>query len=115
MPELSSNSDALNLLLDMDLSVSVCLGRTVLPLADILKLAAGSLVELDRTADDLVELIANDRVIATGAIVMVDSCYAIKIHQVASRSERVQTTDLHRATAPLDNDRFGLEPEEHNS
>lgn len=73
------------LLMDIKLQVRVLFGRTNLRLRDVLKLASGSIVELDRSPDDIVELVVNDRVIARGEVVVVEGCYGIRVTEIVSR------------------------------
>ena len=99
-PELSSDSstaavshpETLDVLLDVELPVSVSFGRTIMPLQDVLKLAAGSVIELDRTVNDPVELVINNCVVALGQVVVVEGNYGIKIEKIASRETRLRTS-----------------------
>ena len=86
-----ARSRTLDLLMEVELPVSVSFGRAQLPLRDVLKLNSGSIVELNRTISDLVEIIVNNCVIARGEVVVVDGNYGIRIHQVISREERLRT------------------------
>lgn len=81
----------LDLLMEVELPVSVSFGRAQLPLRDVLKLNSGSIVELNRTISDPVEIIANNCVIARGEVVVVEGNYGVRIHQVISREERLRT------------------------
>ncbi len=81
----------MDLLLDVELPVSVSFGRTRLPLEDLLKLGAGSVIELGRNIDDPVELIVNNRVVALGEVVVVDGNYGVRIQRIASRADRLRT------------------------
>ena len=67
------------------------LGRAELPLRDVLKLNSGSIVELNRTISDPVEIIVNNCVIARGEVVVVEGNYGVRFHQVVSREERLRT------------------------
>ena len=69
--------------------VSVSFGCAQLPLQDVLKLTAGSVVELNRTISDPVELIVNNRVVATGEVVVVDGNYGVRLQRIVSRQERL--------------------------
>jgi len=84
-------SRTLDLLMEVELPVSVSFGRAQLPLRDVLKLTSGSIVELNRTISDPVEIIVNNCVIARGEVVVVDGNYGVRIHQVISREERLRT------------------------
>jgi flagellar motor switch protein FliN len=84
-------------LLDLELPVAVVLGRTRLAIRDLIKLTAGSLVELDRRAGDLVEIVVHNAVVARGEVVSIGGNYGVKIQEVISRSERIA---LQRSVAP---------------
>jgi flagellar motor switch protein FliN len=84
-------SRTLDLLMEVELPVSVSFGRAQLPLRDVLKLNSGSIVELNRTISDPVEIIVNNCVIARGEVVVVEGNYGVRIHQVISREERLRT------------------------
>lgn len=80
-----------NLLLDVQLPINVSFGRTQVPLKDVLKLTTGSIVELNRTIGDPVEVIVNDCVIARGEVVTVEGNFGVRIQEVVSRHERWKT------------------------
>lgn len=84
-------SRQIELLLDVELPVSVSFGRAQLPLKDVLKLTSGSIVELNRPVAEPVEVIVNNCVLARGEVVVVDGNYGVRINQVISRSERLRT------------------------
>ncbi len=81
----------LDLLLDVELPVSVSFGRASVPLKDVLKLTSGSIVELNRGVSDPVELIVNNCVIARGEVVVVEGNYGVRIQQIVSARERLRT------------------------
>jgi flagellar motor switch protein FliN/FliY len=81
----------LDLLLDVELPVSVSFGRAQLALKDVIKLTTGSIVELNRTIAEPVEVIVNNCVIARGEVVVVDGNFGVRIQQVISRQERLRT------------------------
>lgn len=86
-----SPSQAIDLLLDVELPVSISFGRTHLPLKEVLKLTSGSIVELDRPVADPVEVVINNCVIARGEVVVVEGNYGVRIHQIVSRQQRLRT------------------------
>jgi flagellar motor switch protein FliN/FliY len=81
------NDEARNLdvLYNVPLAVTVELGRCSLPVADVLKLGAGSLVPLDRLAGEPVDVLVNERLVARGEIVAVDDRYGVRITEVVAR------------------------------
>jgi len=85
------SSGSMDLLLDVELPVSVSFGRAQLMLKDVIKLTTGSIVELNRALSEPVEVIVNNCVIARGEVVVVEGNYGIRIKQVISRQERLRT------------------------
>lgn len=80
-----------DLLLDVELPVSVSFGRAHVPLKEVLKLTTGSIVELNRAVVEPVDIIVNNCVIARGEVVVVEGNFGVRIQQVVSRSERLRT------------------------
>lgn len=80
-----------DLLLDVELPVSVSFGRAQVALKDVLKLTTGSIVELNRSIGDPVEVIVNNCVIARGEVVTVEGNFGVRIDAVVSRQERLRT------------------------
>jgi flagellar motor switch protein FliN len=81
----------IDLLLDMELPVTVCFGETDMQLKEVLKLGVGSVVELQKSVNDPVTIIVNQKPIATGEVVMVDGNYGVRILEVQSRAERIRS------------------------
>ena len=81
----------LDLLMEIELPVSVSFGRAQLPLKDVLKLSTGSIVELNRAISEPVEVIVNNCVIARGEVVVVEGNYGVRIHEIISRERRLRT------------------------
>ena len=84
-------ANSIDLLLDVELPVSISFGRAQLPLKDVIKLTTGSIVELNRSVSEPVEVIVNNCVIARGEVVVVEGNFGIRIKQVISRQERLRT------------------------
>ena len=84
-------SRTMELLLDIDLPVSISFGRTQLPMKDVLKLTTGSIVELNRGVNDPVELLVNQCLIARGEVVVVEGNYGVRIQEIASRQDRMRS------------------------
>lgn len=85
------NTRNLDLLLDVEMPVSVSFGRAQLPLKDVIKLTTGSIVELDRTVSEPVEIIVNNAVIAQGEVVVVDGNFGVRITQILSKQDRLRS------------------------
>ncbi|MBI4902024.1 MAG: flagellar motor switch protein FliN [Acidobacteria bacterium] len=91
LPASVQNSRTLDLLLEVELPISVSFGRVQLPLKDVLKLNSGSIVELNRSISEPVEIIVNNCVIARGEVVVVEGNYGVRIKQIISKEERLRT------------------------
>lgn len=91
VPPPPAASRTADLLLEVEMPVSVSFGRAQLPLRDILKLNSGSIVELNRTINEPVEVIVNNCVIARGEVVVVEGNYGVRIQHVVSKEERLRT------------------------
>jgi flagellar motor switch protein FliN len=94
-PDIDTNTTAivrpdanLDLLSGVCLRVSVEVGSTSMRLAALLDVAEGSVIELDRQANDLLDIFANGSLIARGEIVSVDSRYGIRIAEVVTPEGR---------------------------
>jgi flagellar motor switch protein FliN/FliY len=84
-------SRTLELLLDVDLPVSISVGKTQLPMRDVLKLTTGSIVELNCGANEPVEVLVNHCPIARGEVVVVEGNYGVRIQQIISRQDRIRS------------------------
>jgi len=92
--QLSSSSDDsepknIELLMDVDLPVSIELGRTKMRISDILNLAPGSIVELDKLVGEPVDLLVNRKCVARGEVVVVEESFGLRITQLVSPEERL--------------------------
>ena len=81
----------IDLILDVPLEISVVLGRAKKTIKDILALGNGSLIELDKLADEPVEVLVNNKPIATGEVVVVDENFGIRITSIVSNVDRVKS------------------------
>lgn len=77
------------LLADIPVRMSVEVGSTSLKLAEVLDLAEGSVVELDRQADELLDIMVNGTLIAKGEVVTVNGRYGIRVVEVATAEARM--------------------------
>jgi len=84
-------SRTLDLLLDVDLPVSISFGKALLPMKEVLKLTTGSIVELNRGLNDPVEVLVNQCLIARGEVVVVEGNYGIRIQHIVSRQDRLRS------------------------
>jgi len=81
----------IDLLLDVELPVRVSFGQTEMQLRDVFKLGAGSVIELDKSVNDPVTVIVNNKPIAKGEVVMVDGNYGVRILEVESTADRIRS------------------------
>jgi flagellar motor switch protein FliN len=82
-------SPMMNRLMELRLPVSVLLGHTSITIREVLRLAPGSVIELDRKVGDYVEIVVHGTVVARGEIVSVAGNYGVRIKEVISREDRL--------------------------
>jgi flagellar motor switch protein FliN/FliY len=87
----ASEGTNLDLILELELPLTVRLGSRRILLAEALELGTGSVVELDRSADDPVELMINGRRVARGELVVVNGELAVRVTEVDSRTARLES------------------------
>lgn len=80
----------LDLLLDVELGVTLRFGSRRAPLREVLELTPGAVLELNREIQEPVDLLLNDRVIARGDVVVVDGNYGLHITDVVSPEQRLR-------------------------
>jgi len=90
-PKSAPVSRTMELLLDVDLPVSISFGKARLPIKDVLKLTMGSIVELDHGINEPVEVLVNHCLIARGEVVVVEGNYGVRIQEIASRKDRLRS------------------------
>lgn len=87
----------IQLLLDVKLPVTVELGRSRLPVREILEFGPGSIVELDRAASEPVDLLVNGVLVAHGEVVVIEDHFGVRLTSLISPEERIRS--LGRAEA----------------
>jgi flagellar motor switch protein FliN/FliY len=83
--------DNLELILDIDMPLTVRFGEATVSIEALSKLGPGSLVELSRQPDDPVDVLINGRLVARGEVVVVAGNYGVRVTQVVSADERMRT------------------------
>lgn len=88
----AGNSGPSNIALieDVTLRVAVQLGKTHMPIKDILELGAGSIVELDKLAGEPVDLLVNGKLVAKGEVVVIDENFGFRVKDIVSPLERLK-------------------------
>ena len=81
----------LELLMDVDLDVTLRFGERQMALREILDLSAGSVVELNQYVQDPVELLVGKKMVARGEVVVVDGSYALRVLEIVSPMERIES------------------------
>ncbi|MEO3691308.1 flagellar motor switch protein FliN [Roseateles paludis] len=80
----------INLILDIPVQLTVELGRTRIPIKNILQLAQGSVVELDALAGEPMDVLVNGYLIAQGEVVVVNDKFGIRLTDIVTPSERMR-------------------------
>jgi flagellar motor switch protein FliN len=78
-----------DLIMDVPLEIAVELGRTKRLIKDILELGAGSIIELDKLAEEPVDILVNGRVIAKGEVVVIDESFGVRITEILQNSIKI--------------------------
>ncbi len=87
----AENGQNLDLLLDVSIPISVEVGRASMTLAEILNLVPGSIVPLDKKAEEPVDLRVNGKLVARGEVVLVDDAYGLRVTQILDPAGRIET------------------------
>ena len=87
----SKNSPGWNidLLLDVELPITISFGETEMQLKDVLKLGVGSVIELDKSVNDPVTVIVNQKPIAKGEVVVIDENFGVRVTEIVSQIDRM--------------------------
>lgn len=97
---LSDTDRGIDLLGDVDLDVSIELGRTEMLVEDVLKLQSGSVVELDKLAGDPVDVFVNGRLVARGEVLVLNDNFCIRVSEiVADLEEQAEAAKQDHQTA----------------
>ena len=96
MEELTASPSAgggeinMDMLLDVNVALSIELGRAELSIRELLQLNQGSVVDLDRMAGEPLDVLVNGTLVARGEIVVVKEKFGVKLTEVVSPEERVR-------------------------
>ena len=92
LPSVSLNNDEMtniSLIMDVKLPVKVRIGKKRMLLKDVLSMDIGSVVELNQLANDPLEILVDDHVIAEGEVVIVDGNFGVQITTIGTKRERL--------------------------
>lgn len=81
----------LDVILDIPVTLSMEIGRTRVSIQDLLQLAKGSVVELDRMAGEPLDVLVNGTLVARGEVVVVNDKFGVRLNDVISPADRVQS------------------------
>ena len=87
----SRSPDNLDMILDIGLTATARLGRLEMPISEILNLGPGSIIEVGHLVDEPVELLVNGKLIARGDVVVVDEKFGLRITEIISTRERIES------------------------
>lgn len=87
----NESSNNIERLLDVEMNVTVRFGKTEMPLKDVVHFGVGSMIELNRTVDEPVELLVNNFPFARGEVVVIDGYYGVRVTEIGSPEERSKT------------------------
>jgi flagellar motor switch protein FliN/FliY len=80
----------LDVILDVPVTLSMEVGRTKIPIRNLLQLNQGSVVELDRAAGEPLDVFVNGTLVAHGEVVVVNEKFGIRLTDVISPAERIR-------------------------
>lgn len=81
----------ISLLLDVEMEVTVELGRTKKTIKEILSMGEGTIISLDRLAGESIDILVNGKRIAKGEVIVIDENFGVRITEILSKSERLNS------------------------
>lgn len=94
-------SDSLGLLQDIEVRLTVELGRKQMRLRDVLALGENSIVELERLTDEPLDILVNGKLIARGEVVAQDNRFAIRVLELAGAADMPADNPVNRHAGPV--------------
>lgn len=85
----NGSTRSMDLLKDVEMDVSVELGRIELPLGKVLQLSKGSVIELEKLAGEPVDILVNGQCIAQGEVVVIDEHFGVRIANLVTTRQRI--------------------------
>jgi flagellar motor switch protein FliN/FliY len=86
----SAPANDIDLVLDIPVQLTVELGRTRIPIRHVLQLAQGSIVELDGTAGQPLDVLVNGCLVAQGEVIVVNDRFGIRLTDIVTPAERMR-------------------------
>ena len=94
MPETAENQNTMEFLLDVPVKLTVELGNCEMTMRELLQLGIGAVVQLDKLANDPIDIFVNQKLVARGEIVVVEDKLGIKITEVSTGSGQAAEESL---------------------
>lgn len=85
----SEEVGSLELLLDIPLDISVELGRVKMLVKDVIELGSGSIIEIDKSAGEAIDVLVNGRLVAKGEVVVIEDNFGVRITEILSPQDRL--------------------------
>ena len=80
----------INLLMDVDMELTVELGRTKRSIRDILSMGEGTVIELDKLAGEPVDILVNSKLVARGEVVVIDESFGVRVTEIINPMDRLR-------------------------
>ena len=87
---LAVDGDKVSIIMDLELPIAIELGRTKMLIRDLVRLGPGSIIELNKHADEPVDLYINEKKFARGEVVVIDENFGVRITEILKIEERLQ-------------------------
>ena len=96
MPQFEDGPDSgpkrkIDMILDIEVPVTVELGRAKMQIEDVLALAPGALIELNKLSGEPVDILVHNKIVAHGEVVVVDENFGVRITDILEPNQRVQS------------------------
>ncbi|TAL63534.1 MAG: flagellar motor switch protein FliN [Legionella sp.] len=85
-----TESEKMEMILDIPVSVTVEIGRTKMSIRNLLQLNQGGIVSLDRLAGDPLDVLVNGTLVAHGEVVVVNDKFGVRLTDIVSKAERIK-------------------------
>ena len=86
---INGNVTELDAVLDVSVDITAVLGTAMMPISQILKLGRGAVVELNRGVDEDIEIHANNRLVATGDVIVIEERLGVNINEIVRITETI--------------------------
>ena len=90
-PAIKETAESLRMLENIEVKLTVEVGRTELTIRDLLRLSEGSVIELDRLAGDPLDVLVNGTAIAKGEVVVVGERFGIRVGEIIDPEKRAES------------------------